>query len=135
MRKIRKNKVVPKAFFEKHLAVNDLFDDVIFTNVSSIQFNSNKLTNMLTSPKHSVNMCMPKHEHLLKLHVWAGISRKRQTSITIFDSIMDSTGQQPKTLFTSKQSKMATPEFRPGQWFNPTKWFGISLSAMCQKMN
>ena len=82
------NKIVRKAFCQSLLERNDTFDDVIFTDESSIQLHSNKRTSY--RPKHSVNTCMPKPKHPLKLHVWAGISRRGPTKITIFEGIMDS---------------------------------------------
>ncbi|KAH3781300.1 hypothetical protein DPMN_159127 [Dreissena polymorpha] len=61
------NNVVRKDFCDNLLKVNDLFDDVIFTDESSIQLHSNKLTSY--RPRQSVNVCMPKPKHPLKVHV------------------------------------------------------------------
>ena len=82
------NKVVRTEFCNALIRANDMFDDVIFTDESSIQLHSNKRQSY--RPKKSLNKCLPKPKHPLKLHVWAGISRRGPTKITIFEGIMDS---------------------------------------------
>lgn len=42
-----------------------------------------------TEKKDSVDHVLPKPKHPLKVHVWAGISRRGTTRILIFEDIMD----------------------------------------------
>ena len=66
---------------------NDEFENVIWTDESSVQLK-----------RHGQTMCVKKEKqlksqakHMLKLHVWAGISTRRATKICIFDQTMDAT--------------------------------------------
>ncbi|KAH3889386.1 hypothetical protein DPMN_013440 [Dreissena polymorpha] len=63
-------------------------NDSFFTDESSVQLNNNRTTSY--RPEGSARTSIPKPKHPLKVHVWAGISRRGSTSISIFDGIMDS---------------------------------------------
>lgn len=80
------NKTKRFEFCTKLIEANDSFDDVIFSDESSIQLHNNKTTSY--RPVDSLNPAMPKPKHPLKLHVWAAISRRGATRITIFKDIM-----------------------------------------------
>lgn len=81
------NKIKRYEFCISLMEANDSFDDVIFSDESSIQLHNNKTTSY--RPIDSQNPSMPKPKHPLKLHVWAGISRRGATMITIFEDIME----------------------------------------------
>ena len=84
-----RNCILRTDFCNELISNNDTFSDVIFSDESTIQLHSNKCQSY--RPKNSVNKCLPRPKHPLKMHVWAGISRRGPTPITIFDGIMDST--------------------------------------------
>lgn len=67
---------------------NDTLDDIIFTDESSVQLHNNKSS--CYRPIGKGNRQLPKPKHPLKVHVWAGISRRGATPIFIFEGIMDS---------------------------------------------
>lgn len=67
---------------------NDNLNDVIFSDESSIQLHNNK--SACYRLKGHGNRQIPKPKHPLKVHVWAGISRKGPTQIFVFEGIMDS---------------------------------------------
>ncbi|KAH3889201.1 hypothetical protein DPMN_013252 [Dreissena polymorpha] len=62
---------------------NNSLDNIIFTDESSVQLNNNRTTSY--RPERSARTSIPKPKHPLKVHVWAGISRRGPTSISIFD--------------------------------------------------
>jgi hypothetical protein len=68
---------------------NDTMDDIIFTDESSVQLHNNKTT--AYHPRGTKNSIIPKPKHPLKIHVWAGISRRGPTPILLFDGILEST--------------------------------------------
>ena len=66
----------------------DFFKDVIFTDESTIQMNSNSdyVFRKVGEPRPMA----ARHKHPYKVHVWAGISWKGATNIHIFTGIMKS---------------------------------------------
>ena len=82
-----KNKKKRSEFARKCIADKDTFDDVVWTDESSVQLvrhtrnvrvKVGKERNFKPTPKHAV-----------KVHVWAGISKRGATKICIFDQIMN----------------------------------------------
>ncbi|VDI59762.1 Hypothetical predicted protein [Mytilus galloprovincialis] len=82
------NKVKRVAFAKENIANNDNFDNIIFTDECSVQLHDNKI--VIYRERDSVAPVLPKPKHPLKVHVWAGISRRGTTSILIFENIMTS---------------------------------------------
>lgn len=77
------NKEKRVKFCEELIAQDDLLEDIIFTDESSIQLHHNKKTTYRL--KGSLNPNLPKPKHPLKVHVWGGISRRGQTKIVVFE--------------------------------------------------
>lgn len=65
------------------------FEDVIWTDETSVQLESHRRHSYRKKGEPAVLKPRPKHP--VKLHVWAGISKKGRTAIVIFDGIMDAT--------------------------------------------
>ncbi|CAC5383315.1 unnamed protein product [Mytilus coruscus] len=82
------NKLKRVLFSKAVIADNDNFDNIIFTDECSVQLHDNKV--IIYREKDSVAPVLPKPKHPLKVHVWAGISRRGTTSILIFENIMTS---------------------------------------------
>ncbi|CAC5361626.1 unnamed protein product [Mytilus coruscus] len=82
------NKVKRVSFPKKNIANNDNFDNIIFTDECSVQLHDNKI--VIYRERDSVAPVLPKPKHPLKVHVWAGISRRGTTSILVFENIMTS---------------------------------------------
>ena len=80
-------KVKRADFCASLIEIDDSFYDVIFSDESSIQLHNNKTTSY--RPFDSQNPSMPKPKHPLKVHVWAAISRRWGSKITIFQNIME----------------------------------------------
>ena len=74
-------------FAQRCLNDNDNFDDVIFTDESSIQMEwHGKITfHRWWEPPRQKEV--PKHPY--EVHVWAGISKRGATGITIFTGYRD----------------------------------------------
>ena len=71
-------------------AINDKFEDVLWTDESSIMLECHRRfcwrkTGTQAKPK-------PRAKHPCKVHVWAGISCQGKTPIVIFDGLMNATG-------------------------------------------
>lgn len=81
------NKQKRLQFCRDLIASNDTFDDVIFPDKCSIELAQNKITSYRL--KGAVQPMLPKAKHPLKIHVWAGISRKGATQIIQFEGIME----------------------------------------------
>jgi hypothetical protein len=64
-------------------------DDVIFTDESSIQLESHR--RKCSRRKGALRKLKYKHNHPLKVHVWAGISKRGATSTVVFTGIMTAT--------------------------------------------
>jgi len=58
---------------------NDNMNDIIFTDESTIQLHNNKTT--CYRLKDSRSHALPKPKHPLKVHIWAGISRRGPTKL------------------------------------------------------
>lgn len=77
----------PKRLQWAHDNINDNFHDVIWTDESSVvmeQFKKRSYRKKIFTPKRK-----PKPKHPLKVHVWAGISRRGKTHVCIFNGIMN----------------------------------------------
>lgn len=81
------NKVKRVEFCQMLIDTNETFDDIIFSDESSIQLHQNKT--VMYRLKGSLPAALPKPKHPLKVHVWAAISRRGPSKITIFDGIME----------------------------------------------
>lgn len=68
--------------------LHDLFDNVIFTDETTVQLESHRrYSYRKTGEKPRLK---PRPKHPIKVHVWAGISKKGATGVCIFEGIMDS---------------------------------------------
>lgn len=77
----------PKRFDWAILNQNEQFDDVIWSDETSVPLEQYKRT---CYRKKGTNFSKkPKPKHPLKVHVWAGISKKGKTKVCIFSGIMD----------------------------------------------
>ena len=82
------NKAKRVAFCTQLVQDREQFHNIIFTDECTVQLHQNQTT--VYRRKGTLTPHFSKPKHPLKLHVWAGISRKGATSILIFDGIMDS---------------------------------------------
>ena len=69
--------------------LNDGFQDVIYTDESTVQLESHRRHSY--RKKGQPATLKPRPKHPTKVHVWAGISKKGATQIVIFEGIMDAT--------------------------------------------
>ena len=85
-------------FCQHLLESKEEFNDVIFTDESSIQLERNSLMSFKKVTRDSKNNITTvevpppigvRPKHPLKIHVWAGISRRGATTIVLFTGIMD----------------------------------------------
>ena len=81
------NKKKRMEFAQMCLDLGDEFNDVIWTDESSIQLKRHCQTMRIKVGRERVYK--PAAKHALKVHVWAGISKRGATNICIFDQIMD----------------------------------------------
>ena len=81
------NKINRNALALKCLQCKDEFNDVIWTDDSSIQLRRN--ADYMRVQVGKERMLKPQAKHALKVNFWAGISKWRATKICIFYSIMD----------------------------------------------
>ncbi len=83
------NKVKRLEYARKLLADKEKFEDVIFTDESTIEMTWHKriCRRKIGQPRKP----KPRPKHPLKLHVWGGISMRGATKICIFSGIMNST--------------------------------------------
>lgn len=65
---------------------NETFDDIIFTNESTIMMD--KHGKICFRKKDRLPRLKPTPKHPYKVHVWAGISKRGPTKIAIFSGIM-----------------------------------------------
>ena len=80
------NRIARLAFCERCVEIGDTFDDVIFTDESSVWIERH---GRLCFRKEGMPAKLkPKVKHPYKVHVWAGISKRGATSILIFTGIM-----------------------------------------------
>ena len=82
-----KNKLKRMEFAKMCLDTEDDFDNVIWSDESSVQLKRHSQTMRVKIGKERV--LKPVAKHALKVHVWAGISKIGATNICIFDQIMD----------------------------------------------
>ena len=73
----------------KRLEEKEDFDDVIFTDESTIQLDIHR--RKCFRKKGAPRKLKYKHKHPQKVHVWAGISKRGCTHIVIFDGILTAT--------------------------------------------
>ena len=81
------NKVKRKQFAQMCIDTNDNFDNVIWTDESSIQLTRHSQTMRVKVGEERI--LKPAAKHSLKVHVWAGISKRGATHICVFDQIID----------------------------------------------
>ena len=80
------NRVARLAFAERCLEAGETFDDVVFTDESSIWLERH---NKVCFRKKGMPVKLkPTVKHPYKVHVWGGISKRGATSILIFTGIM-----------------------------------------------
>ena len=72
---------------EKYLRENEQFKDVIFTDKCSILLENHRKLSFHQSWEQSKHKGKPKHP--VKVHVWAGISKREPTELTVFEGIID----------------------------------------------
>ncbi|VDI49592.1 Hypothetical predicted protein [Mytilus galloprovincialis] len=85
VRHVNKEKRV--AFCKMLVENNDQFNDMIFSDECTVQLHQNKV--YIYRRYDQVRPSLPKPKHPLKVHVWAGISKRGATPILIFDGIMN----------------------------------------------
>ena len=76
-------------FAQMCLDNNDNFDNVIWTDESSVQLKRHCQTMRVKIGRERT--FKPAAKHALKVHVWGGISKRGATHIRIFDQTMDAT--------------------------------------------
>ena len=81
------NRVKRREFCEKCLQDKEQFDDVIFTDECSVLLENHSKISFHRKWEQPKLKGKPKHP--LKVHVWAGISKRGPTRLIIFDGIMD----------------------------------------------
>ena len=81
------NKVKRMEFAKQCIAAKDTFDDVIWSDESSVQLVRHTRTVRVKVGKQQ--QYKPVAKHAVKVHVWAGISKRGATKICIFDQIMN----------------------------------------------
>ena len=74
-------------FAKMCLENGDNFDNVIWTNESSVQLRRHCQTMRVKMGREVTYK--PVAKHALKVHVWAGISKRGATNICVFDTTMD----------------------------------------------
>ena len=80
-------RVKHQEFCEKCLQDNEQFDDVLFTDECSIFLENHSKISFHRKWEQPKLKGKPKHP--LKVHLWAGISKRGPTGLIIFDGIMD----------------------------------------------
>ena len=83
------NRVKRLAFAQQCQEKDDNFDDVIFTDESSIWLESH--AKLCFRRFNEAPKLKPKVKHPFKVHVWAGISKRGTTNMAIFTGIMEKT--------------------------------------------
>lgn len=74
---------------QKMIAEQELFEDVIFSDESTIQLETHR--KRCYRRKNQPRKLKPRPKHPPKIHVWAGISKRGATSIVLFSGIMTAT--------------------------------------------
>jgi len=81
------NKIKRLEFCRKIIETNDDFGNVIFTDESSVEIE--RATTIRFHKQGEMFKPAPKPKHLLKVHVWGGISKHGPRELVIFEGIMD----------------------------------------------
>ena len=81
-----KNKEKRIEFCRDLIEANDDLGDIIFTDECTVQMHGNKV--IVYRPRDAAAVHIPTPKHSLKLHVWAGISKRGSTRILLFDGIL-----------------------------------------------
>lgn len=90
--------------------LHDSFDNVIWSDETTVQLETHK--RYCYRKQGEKPSAKPRPKHPVKVHVWAGISKKGATSVCIFDGIMTATlfcEILEKTLVPFLQSKFHPP--------------------------
>ena len=66
--------------------LNDTFGDAIFSDETIVQLDTHRCCCYRKGEKSRLK---PRPKHPVKVHVWAGISKKGNTSVCIFEGKMD----------------------------------------------
>ncbi|KXJ16808.1 Transposable element Tcb2 transposase [Exaiptasia diaphana] len=82
------NRIARLSFAERCAAENEQFNNVLFTDESSIHLERHG--KICFTKKGMLPKLKPKAKHPYKVHVWAGICKKGATKIVIFTGIMKS---------------------------------------------
>ena len=69
--------------------LNDNFDDIIWSDETTVQLETHR--RFCYRKEGEKPRLKPRPKHPIKLHVWAGISKKGPTAACIFEGIMDAT--------------------------------------------
>ena len=80
------NKDKRLAWCQKMIEDGEQFDDVIFTDESSVMLEVHR--KKCFRQKGAPRKLKPRPKHPVKVHVWGGISKKGATSVAIFTGIM-----------------------------------------------
>ena len=83
------NKVKRLEYAQQILDSSDTFHNVIFSDEFPVSLEQYRRTCYRKVDEPSKRKPKPKTQHPLKVHVWAGISRKGATKVCIFDGIMN----------------------------------------------
>ena len=83
------NKLRRLEWVSQRLSESETFDNVIFTDESSIQLESHRRKSF--RKRGQPRKMKYKYKHPLKVHVWGGISKRGATHIVIFGGIMTAT--------------------------------------------
>jgi hypothetical protein len=83
------NKMKRLAWCQDRLKEEEKFDNVIFTDESSVVLEVHRRKSF--RKRGQPRKLKYKYKHPLKVHVWAGISKRGATGIVIFDGIMTAT--------------------------------------------
>jgi len=81
------NRVKRLEFSEKCLRENEQFDNVIFTDECSVLLENH--SKLCFRRKWEPPKLKGKPKHPIKVHVWAGISKRGPTKLIVFEGIMD----------------------------------------------
>ena len=82
-----KNQSKRVEFARMCIDTNDDFENIIWTDESSVQLIRHSQTMRVKDGRE--RQLKPQAKHTLKVHVWAGISKRGATKICIFDQTMD----------------------------------------------
>ena len=83
------NKLKRLEWCKERLLEQENFEDVIFTDESSIQLENHRRKSF--RKRGAPRKLKYKHKHPVKVHVWGGISKRGATKIVIFQGIMTAT--------------------------------------------